>query len=451
MKPNFNKRYATIAIYSGLVLLICIFFVFALLNFGYFKGLFVNFLAILSPIILGAILAYAFSPIVTFFETKVYHILDKKKKYHLKRVISVISMFVLIIIFLLLLIMIVIPNVFEGYADLTTESGGYLEELKKALATINPFDENHFLHGYFPLVIEFLLGLLDDMYGKFAAITPDIAEVAGVVVGILGNVILGIILSIYFLFAKEKILAQFKKFARSLLSRKRFSVLERSVRVTNEKFGGFLKGQLWDSLIIGILCYLGSWLLHTPYYPLVSALVAIAAFVPVFGLLIGTILGAIIILLVDPFGALLFVLFMIALYLINKALIKPRIMRITVDASSVFMFAAIIITSGFLGFWGYIFGVPLFAVLYTFLHAFVNKRLIKRGITTDAYDYYATKAGKELYVEHEVRKKRRRHARGQSEDSDDIFVAYDHEGEDGELLFDTSHKKQSSSEHEFPQ
>ncbi len=450
MRPDFNKRYTSIAVHCAVVIFLAIFAVFALMHFSFFWNTFRWLISILSPILIGAILAYLFSPIVTFFEKKIYCKLDEKKKYRLKRVLSVISSFLIILLFLFLLILYVIPAVLRGYEDLAIMSNMYLETLKEWLLEFS-LGEGHALSGYFDTLIGYIATLLDDVYGLFSEILPDFANLMTAVVGILGDVILGIILSVYFLFSKEKILAQFKKLARAFLSRRKFSALLRSVKVTNEKFGGFLKGQFADALIIGVLAYICLAIIGVPYYPLVSVVIGIASFIPVFGMLIGSIIGAGIILLADPYSEPWFALFMVGLYLVNKFMINPRVIRITVDASSVFMLAAIIITTGLVGLWGLILGVPLFAVLYAFLHALINKRLAKRGLSTDAYEYYTTKTGKELYIEREVRKRHHGRLRGRPNESAEIFVSYDNESDDGELFTADGKEINASSDHEFPQ
>ncbi len=426
MKPHFNKRYTMIAKYCVLVMLACVFAVFVFLHFGRFVSFLWGIISILSPILIGAMLAYVFSPLVGFFERLVYHGLDAKKKYRLKRVLSVVSTFVIIITFLVLLILRLIPSVLRGYADLMDMSSFYLNTLKDWLHGLS-FGEGHVLNGYVETLIGYVIGLLDSIYGAFGRITPDIASLAGVLVSILGNVILGVILSIYFLFSKEKILAQFKKTARAFLSHRKFGAFCRSVKVTNDKFGGFLKGQLADALIIGTLSYICLSIIGVPYYPLVSVLVGISAFVPLFGLSIGTIIGAVIILLADPLDALWFVIFMICLNLVNKHMIKPKVVRTTVDASSVFMLTAIILMTGIVGFWGLVFGVPVFAVLYAFIHSLVNRKLGKRGLATDSYEYYATEAGKELYLERELKKARRKRLGGHYDETEEIFALHDEE------------------------
>lgn len=447
MRPDFNKRYTTIAAYCALILAVCIFVVFVFLDFGRFWRGVMGVVTVLSPILIGALLAYVCSPIVTFFEHHVYHKLDVKKKYRLKRVFSVVSMFVLVIVFMLVLVINLIPSVLRGYEDITVRSEFYLQTLKDWLRGFS-LGEGHALNGYVETLIGYIIGLLDSIYGSFGKFTPDIASLASSIVGFLGDVILGIILSIYFLFSKEKILAQFKKISRAFLSRRKFGAFERSVKVTNEKFGGFLKGQLADSLIIGVLSYICLSVIGVPYYPLVSVLVGIVSFIPVFGILMGTLIGAIIILLADPLDALWFMIFMFCLYFVNKHMIKPKVVRTSADASSVFMLTAIIVTTGLVGYWGLILGVPLFAVLYAFFHSFINRRLGKRGLATDSYEYYATKAGKELYIEREFKSRSKRRRREVSE----IFSGSDDEHEEENGLFNSDEKGSDFSfENEFPQ
>ncbi len=428
MKPDFNKRYGTIALYAAGVVFLCIFAVFSVLHLDVVWGILTGIFSVLTPILLGAMLAYVLCPIVRFFETRVFYRLDEKKQYRLKRVLSVISMFILVILFLLLMISVVIPAVMLGYADLQIMSGMYVEVLKEWLRGIS-FGADSMLTVYFETFIGYAIDLIDKFYGALFELTPDVTGIAAALVSALGDVLLGIILSIYFLFSKEKILAQFKKMVRAFLSRRKFGEFERSVGMTNEKFGGFLKGQVADALIIGTLSYICLAIIGVPYYPLVSVLVGIAALIPVFGLLIGTLIGAMIIFLADPYSELWFVLFMVVLYFVNKLMIRPKLMHTTVDASSVFMLTAIVLATGFVGVWGLVFGVPLFAVLYAFMHSLVNRKLEKQGVSAEPFEYYATRAGKELYLEREAKHGHRKDAEifqlGEDDDEDPVSLRFE--------------------------
>ncbi len=432
-----------IALHCALVLISCIFFVYVILNFDRVWSLLVWGVSLLSPILIGAMLAYVFAPLVSLFESRTFRRLGERKNYRLRRVLSVVATYLIVVFLLVVLIIKLIPAVLRGCADLAVMSELYLETLKEWLLGFS-LGEEHALGGYFDKVVEYIAGLLDSIYGIFDIFAPDIAMVAGVIVGILGDVILGVILSIYFLFSKDRVLAQFKKAARALLSRRKFGAFCRSVRMTNAKFGGFLKGQLADALIVGTITYICLWIIGVPYYPLVSVLVGVSAFIPLFGLLIGTIVGAGIILLVDPLDALWFSLYMLGLHMVNKHMIKPKVVRTGADASSVFMLTAIIVMTGLVGLWGLVIGVPVFAVLYAFFHSFINRRLGRRGLPTDAGAYYATQAGRELYEERQRKKERHLRLGGYGADhTEEIFEARDEENEE--------HGKEMEAETGFPE
>ena len=88
-------------------------------------------------------------------------------------------------------------------------------------------------------------------------------------------------------------------------------------------------------------------------------------------------------------------------------MIRPYMIRVGVDASTMFMFAAIIIMTGLIGFWGLVVGVPVFVILYTILHSEVDKRLKQKGLSVNQSDYYETEAGRDLYREREYKRMRK--------------------------------------------
>ena len=419
MKLDWNKRYTTIAIYAFLVIFCVILCVFFFLDFGTFARLFARVLSIFRPILYGVLITYILCPMVRFFEKRVFSPLDKKRHYHLKRILSVICAFIFVVLVLILFIWRVLPQVFRGYADLQNRSGFYLATVKEWLLGLSVGEGA--IAGYLQRIIEYATGLLDNIYSSFGSILPDVAGVAGALVGVLQDLLLGIILAIYFLFSKERLIAQIKKAAHALLGRAKYTVCAKGATLADNKFGGYIKGQLADALIVGTLCFVCTFIIGIPYYPLVSVLVGISCIIPVFGLTIGTLVGALIILLTSPIDMLWFILFMIVLHQVNKRMIRPHLVHSSGDASAAFMFTAIIIMTGLLGFWGLIIGVPVFAILYTLLSSYVDRRLARKGLSTDIYEYYSTETGKELHLEEEAKKKRR--AGGdEAPDGDTVFT-----------------------------
>jgi predicted PurR-regulated permease PerM len=253
---------------------------------------------------------------------------------------------------------------------------------------------------------------------------PDIMTMAPKLLGVVTDFFLGIVLSIYFILAKERLHAQIKKILRAFLNTEKYRFIDKSLRLADKNFGGYIKGQLVDSLIVGVVSYICLMVVGVPYFPLISTIIGIANLIPVVGMLLGIIVGALIIFLANPQADIWFVLLMIVLHQINAKMIKPYIIRVGADASTMFMFAAIVIMTGLIGFWGLVIGVPVFVIIYTILHSEVDKRLGKKGLPVNQIDYYETEAGKELYREREYKRMRRERGAKKNEkiDIDEDFI-----------------------------
>ena len=422
MKIDFNRNYTTIALYALIVILCGILFVFAFVNFGAVWTYLVDFLSIFMPIFYGMFIAYLIYPIVKFFEKRVFQKLNEKKKYTLVRVLSLVSAFFIVIVSLVLFVWLVFPHIIEGYVDLQKMSTIYIEGMKSWIFGLS--EGTGALSGYVLKLSEYFIDLMEKFYAYIVGLFPDIMTLAPTLLGVVTDFFLGVVLSIYFILAKEKLHAQFKKMLRAFLNTEKYRFVSKSARLADKNFGGYIKGQIADSLIVGSLSYVCLMVVGVPYFPLISTILGIANLIPVIGLLVGIIVGALIIFIANPSAVIWFVWLMIVVYFINAKMIRPYIIRVGVDASTMFMFAAIIIMTGLIGFWGLMIGVPVFVIIYTILHSEVDKRLVKKGMPVDQIDYYETAAGRELYLERE--NKRIRRARGsknkESVEDEDFIV-----------------------------
>ncbi len=405
MKINFNKQYTMVAIYALLVILCGILCVFTFTHFGEVWSKVIDFFNIFMPIFYGMAIAYLIYPIVKFFEKKVFRCLNEKKHYSLARILSIVIVFLIVIGFIAVFCWLVLPHIIEGYVDLQQMSNMYIMSLQEWLFDVAASSGE--LSGYMTKLIEYFIGLMENLYEYVMDLLPDIASMAPTLISFVTNFFLGIVLSIYFLLAKERLHAQMKKFMRAFLNTKKYRFFSQSARLADKNFGGYIKGQIADSIVMGIVSYFCLMAIGVPYFPLISTIIGVASLIPVIGSLLGTIIGALIIFLTNPPAVIWFTIFMIILCLINVKMIRPYMIRVGVDASTMFMFAAIIIMTGLIGFWGLVIGVPVFVILYTVLHFEVDKRLQRKGLPVDQSDYYETVAGKELFREREYKRIRR--------------------------------------------
>ena len=353
-----------------------------------------NFVSNLSPIFYGAIFAYLLAPFVNFLERRILRCIKKPK---MKRAFSIIITFVVLLAVIALLAWRIVPKVVRGYTELQIMAGWYLEAVSAWLLDLSVVEG--VLSGYFTTVTEYAVELLTNIYHAIGDLIPDVGSVVGIAVSVVTDIVLGVMLSIYYLASKEKILAQMKKLSHAIFRKKRYRHFAKTANIANKNFGGYIKGQIADALILGAVCYLCTMVIGVPYYPLVSVLVGISSIIPVVGPWIGTVAGALIVLLANPLSMLWFVIVMTVLIFLNNRLIKPRIIREGVEASSIFMFASILLATGLFGLWGLILGVPIFTILYTLIHSLVDHKLSEKGYMTDIYAYYSTEIGRELHVE----------------------------------------------------
>ena len=201
------------------------------------------------------------------------------------------------------------------------------------------------------------------------------------------NLLIGVIVCVYFLNSKEKFKAQAKKTIMALFSKEKADDLFELANYTNMQFGGFINGKIIDSAIIGVLCFVLMTIIGLPYTVLVSTIVGITNIIPFFGPFIGAIPGTLIILLESPIQAFYFVLLIFALQQFDGNILGPKILGETSGLASFWVMFAILVGGGLFGFPGMILGVPTFAVLYYYASKFLRKKLKRKNMAEDTEEY----------------------------------------------------------------
>jgi predicted PurR-regulated permease PerM len=207
------------------------------------------------------------------------------------------------------------------------------------------------------------------------------------VVGLAMDLLVGLIVSVYLLATKERLAAHGRKMVCSLLSPRKTVWFFRGLRKVDDIFAGFVRGKLLDSLIIGLICFVGCQLLRFPYTPLISVIVGVTNVIPFFGPFLGAIPSTFLILLVSPMQAVYFVIFVLALQQVDGNIIGPKILGDKTGLSSLWVITAILVGGGFFGLAGMFFGVPVFACLYCFSNFLIKVRLRKRGLPVETRAY----------------------------------------------------------------
>ena len=351
--------------------------------------------SILSPIIWGLVISYLLWPIVKFLQAKLMDpamkkIFPKRDMHRLSRALAIFVSIVIALVLIAMLMYLIIPQLYSSIESIVTNSPQYYQ-------TVSDWITN-FLKDY-PQAEQILLEATGNASQTLAdwareAVLPYLSKIItnlstglySVLRAIL-NMLIGFVVACYVLGNVEVFSAKCKKILYSLFSVQSTDNILSAVRFTDRAFNGFISGKIVDSAIIGVICYVVCSILQMPYVVLVSVIVGVTNIIPVFGPFIGGVPTALIILLVSPAKALVYVIFIIVLQQIDGNIIGPKILGSSIGINGFWIMFAILLGGGLFGVVGMILAVPMFAVVYSGIGLLVDKRLKKRGLTTETADY----------------------------------------------------------------
>lgn len=392
MKHLKKNRYVLVGLTLFLTFVACTLFKIFLDNFNVL-GVIRTIVKLMMPFMIGFALAYLLNPVMKFFERNLFERVFRnsrlKKKRKLVRGLSVLTTVVVALAAFTVVLLLLIPQlayslmgILNNLPEYMKNLGSYVEGLVAGNQELANFVDTQ------------MTTINDTIQDFISTAMPSITKLLGnVTVGVIGVVnalkdsILGIIISVYVLYAKEQFIAQAKKIIVALTPDNFSKPFISLVRETHGVFGGFISGKIIDSLIIGVLCFIGTSILGMPYAVLVSVIVGVFNVIPFFGPFIGAIPSALLILMVDPLKCLWFVIFIIVLQQFDGNILGPYILGGTTGLSAFWVIFAILTFGGLFGFIGMFVGVPVFAVIYTLISRGINKKLEKKGRSTATADY----------------------------------------------------------------
>ena len=348
--------------------------------------------SILMPIIYGAVLAYLMLPI--YNKTRVYTaeklkrcIKDGHTADSLAKAAGTLVSLLLLIAIVCGLFWMVIPQIYTSIIGLQESLGENINNLSLWLMKMfedNPTIEQTIMPFYEQAATEFQNWLTTDLVPNMSKIIGELSTGLLSVVTVVKNILIGVIVMVYFLNIKDTLSAQSKKIVYSLLKLKDANRLVSEVRFAHSVFGGFITGKLLDSLIIGIMCFFAMQFLKMPYVLLVSVIIGVTNVIPFFGPFIGAVPSAFLILLVSPMKCLYFLIFILVLQQFDGLILGPKILGDSTGVKPLWIIFAITIGGSMAGVLGMFLGVPVIAVLRYLLNRLLLSRLHKRNIKSAA-------------------------------------------------------------------
>lgn len=346
-------------------------------------------IAMLSPFLIGAALAFILNVPMRFVENKLFSSQKAQKRLSapLRRGISLLLTFVLVAVVVALLVLVIAPQLTSTIAGLGVTVQNFFTRViawGQAEFSNNP----QLLQWLNTLTIDWTAidweGLLNKVMGFLKngagdVLSSTISAAKGIFSGI-ASAFVAFVFSCYLLLQKEKLSLQCRKALFALLPQK---AAMRSIEVcslSHRVFSSFITGQCLEAVILGLMFFVAMTLLKMPYALLVGCLIAVTALIPIVGAFIGCGVGAFLILMVSPMQALVFVIMFLVLQQIEGNLIYPHVVGSSVGLPSIWVLAAVSIGGSLMGVVGMLTFIPLVSVLYTLFREFVYKKLDEKHI-----------------------------------------------------------------------
>lgn len=395
-KTNWNIRpYLAMGLTAFIVIAVSIIFYFFIARYSGASKFLSLVIKALQPILVGVFLGYLLNPLVN----RIQHFIEKRAV-KCKRIgkwlansargIGIIVAMALLILAVVLLVWLIGPQLYttiEGLVvTLPTQAKNTVSWLKGFI------QQNDALEKYAETIITEVTAFAQNLL-KTEVIPRTKEIVTSVTGGILVvakgliNFIIGMIVCIYVLAEKDHFKGIFKKALYAFWPTKAANAILKTARKSDKIFGGFIAGKILDSIIIGILTYIILLIFRIPYPVLVSVIVGVTNVIPFFGPYIGAVPSILLVLLASPIKALYFLIILIVIQQIDGNIIGPKILGNSTGLSSFWVVFAIMLFGGVFGFWGMLFGVPIFGVIYYIIDNISEYFLKKKNMPLHSEHY----------------------------------------------------------------
>lgn len=435
MRFRWDKKYLYWGVTAFCVIAASIVFFLILSKISAIKGFFGIILKVIKPVLYGLLFAYLMNPLVKTFERpilvqwgeKIYG-KDSRKSRSFARCIAILLALVLVLLIVIGLLWLVLPRLYESIQTLVTNLPLYFDRMRSTVEEIFKANQDveDYVLGLFDNLSQTLSSFLSgDLVNELKTVLVSITSSVYAVVMEIVYIAIGFIVAVYILTSKERFAAQTKKVLYSIFDVQHATDIIEEAHEVNEIFIGFVSGKILDSLIIGVICYISLNIIQMPYKELVSVIVGVTNVIPFFGPFIGAVPSAFLILLVDPFKCLIFVIYILILQQIDGNIIGPKILGQNTGLSSFWVICAILVGGGLFGFAGMLFGVPVFAVIYRSVKRAVEHSLKKKDVPVKTSDflkiaYLDSVTGEPVSLETVAREKEQKKAEEQKKEQTKI-------------------------------
>ena len=366
---NFRNKKDILIVITYVALII-----FGLVNFDKIIKVLSDIFKVFSPFIIGVVLALILNVLINFIEKKLFGKVKETKTWNkIKRPLSIVMSLILVTLIIFFVMNLLIPQLKNSASLFTDTLPEYKEDVirvmkrfdmeKTTIKTVSEYFDN------------FSKAITDYIKGNSKDVISLTTEFATSIFSIISKGIIAIVFAIYIIAQKETLKGQIDKIMRAYLKPKVVNKIYEIASLGYKGFSSFITGQCFEALILGSLCFVGMLILRLPYASTVSVVIGFTALIPVFGAFIGAAIGAILILMVSPIKAIIFLVFIVIAQQIDNNFIYPKVVGKSLGLPGMWVLLSVTVGASVGGILGMLIATPLCSLVYTLLGETVNERL----------------------------------------------------------------------------
>lgn len=364
-------------------------------------------IGLVLPFLIGGSLASIINVPMRFLERKLFDEPYAKRKkmpqqkkniperppiwWRMKRPLSLILSLILVIGVIFVGMFLIVPEIADSFSTIAVSIKQFPEQVHRwslqlmdympqIAVWLEQLDQNMDI-DWQKTIME-AISFLQNGAGNVLSTTFNVAAsiFSGIVTGFLA-----IVFSFYLLLNKEKLGGQIKQILYAYMKDEHADYIVRVGRMANKTFSSFLSGQCIEAVILGSLFFVAMTIFRFPYALMISVLIAFTALIPVFGAFIGCIVGAFLILLLNPIQAIWFVVLFLVLQQFEGNVIYPKVVGGSVGLPAMWVLVAVTLGGSTMGVVGMLVNIPLFSVLYSLFREAVKNRLKQKQVPIEKY------------------------------------------------------------------
>ena len=318
-----------------------------------------TFLGFFRPVFIGIAIAYVLNPLVNKFQKHVFHKTPRKK---LRQWLSILCTIAFVLLLVVLLMVFLIPQMISSISQFVSQLDNYVNSADRLMQRLFDFLGAHGINS------SRIDEVISDLLAKLQSVLPsNVENVLSFVRNVGSHVFDGavaLVLAIYFLADKERLLSGMSQILRALLHRERYDKTMDFLKRGHSILIRYIVYDILDGFFIGFANFLFMLFAGLPYALLISLVVGVTNLAPTFGPIIGGAIGAILLLLINPWYAVYFLIFTVIIQIFDGYILKPRLFGDALGVPGVIVLVCVIVGGKMFGAWGVLLAIPFAAIAY---------------------------------------------------------------------------------------